>query len=180
MLPVFSMCGVRVCGCILCSTDVSCRTFLKISGSPGDVLAAQRGFKLCQVRSGHCQKGCFNASTEQRKKKKTVLYYSSYARHHVYVPNLHRVRQFSEIWMLLYTCNVQLQYKLCLFECRELSSNQGDNHSSQIPKKYPSLKGISALPGNPLPPFVSMGAEAVMLFACYCGTFIPWSGCLKE
>lgn len=152
MLPVFSMCGVRVRGCNLCSTDVWCENILKISGSPGDVLAAQRGFKLCQVGRHHCQKGCFNASTEQRKKK-TVLYYSSYAWHLVYVPNLHRVRRFNEIWMLLYTCNVQLQYKLCLFECRKLSSNHGDNHSSQIPTKDPSLKGISALPGNHPPLF---------------------------
>lgn len=94
------MCGACVlCVDLLCLPGSWCGEPVKSSFSER-VTGYQSESKGCQVSSWFCQKGCFIASTEQ-----TIMNYSSYAWHLLYVPKLHRVIDFNIYLKLLYICN---------------------------------------------------------------------------
>lgn len=94
------MCGACVlCVDLLCLTGSWCGEPVKSSFSER-VTGYQSESKGCQVSSWFCQEGCFIASTEQ-----TIMNYSSYAWHLLYVPKLHRVIDFNIYLKLLYICN---------------------------------------------------------------------------
>lgn len=128
------MCGACVlCVDLLCLPGSWCGEPVKSSFSER-VTGYQSESKGCQVSSWFCQEGCFIASTEQ-----TIMNYSSYAWHLLYVPKLHRVIDFNIYLKLLYICNFLAAIQDVFFfpfgpimaaAASELLRNQGANSLS--------------------------------------------------